>query len=57
MKEETDYTKGYRQALLDIQADINRIVDECTDTKGKISAKYLKKQINIEVLPQLDELK
>jgi hypothetical protein len=49
----TDYRKGYEQALVDIQQEVYKAINYCTNSEGKITAKHLKKEIEVEVFPTL----
>ena len=49
----TDYTKGYEQATLDIQADVYRVIEAETNGHGMIPAKRLKSELSIEAFPSL----
>lgn len=55
MKEDSQYTKGYKEAIKDIQLEVYKAIYFCTNSEGKISAKHLRKEISVEVFPNLEE--
>lgn len=48
-----EYRQGYEQALKDVQQEVYKAVYYCTADDGKIRAKHLLKEIEVEVFPTL----
>lgn len=56
---ENEYMNGYRQAEVDIQEKVYKLIKESTNLDGKINADYFKKELEVEVffaIPPFEEL-